>query len=462
MTLRDRAEPNNRSDESWRILSAIHSSTLGGPLHDDRPTGETAVDLTASTSTRYPASDRWFARGQLSDARAMTRPDILAPDASGHTAYPRYVERASGPYVWDVDGHRYIDFLLGYGPVVLGHADERVTHAVVSELTRAVCVAPLWSRRQVELTELLTAVIPGAERALLLKTGSDATSAAVRLARIYTGRDLVTRWGYNGWHDWSVEQAAGVPRAVRSATLHFDYHDLDGLSRLFDRHPDSIACVLMVPYGDGTAPAGHLRAIRDLCHRNGALFVLDEMRSGFRLALGGAQAALGVTADLATFSKAMANGYPISAVTGGAAIMSELSKTKISSTFFANPAEMVAALRTIEILRDTPALDHIAAMGTLLQQGLRDVFVTAGVPASVVGYPSMPFVEFAFDDDTDTEIYTNALFRATTENGILLHPSHQWFVSAAHTPSDIEFAVNAVRAASKIAGAALEVHSRGR
>lgn len=427
-----------------------------------RPRPGLTLEVAASMFGRYEISDRWAERGRSSDARAMTRPDIVPPTPNGGSAYPRYASRASGAHVWDVDGHRYVDFLLGYGPVVLGHADPRVNDAVVPELGRGVCVAPLWSPRQVELTELLASVVPGAERALLLKTGSDATSAAVRLARIHTGRPLVARWGYNGWHDWSVEQAAGVPDAVRSATLRFQYDDLDGLARLFDTHPGAIACVVTVPFGDDTAPPGRLQAIRELCHRNGALFVLDEMRSGFRLALGGAQEALGVTADLATFSKAMANGYAISAVTGSADVLAGLARTKISSTFFANPAGMVAALRTIEILRDTDALDHLSAMGALLQQGLREVFTGAGVPASVIGYPSMPFVQFAFEDAARQEAYVWALFRATTERGILLHPSHQWFLSAAHTPDDIEFAINAVRAATEVAAAAVEAPTRGR
>ncbi|MBK6502782.1 MAG: aminotransferase class III-fold pyridoxal phosphate-dependent enzyme [Candidatus Microthrix sp.] len=129
--------------------------------------------------------------------------------------------RAEGPFVWDVDGNRFTDFLLGYGPVVLGHAQPDVMAAAVAQLSTGNCIAPLWSPRQVELAHLLTETLPGAESALLLKTGSDATSAAIRLARAFTGRDLVLRCGYHGWHDWAVEQPGGVVSAVRAHTVPF-------------------------------------------------------------------------------------------------------------------------------------------------------------------------------------------------------------------------------------------------
>ena len=397
----------------------------------------------------YPVSDAWTTRGRLSDARVMSRADVVPPSSEGSTTYPRFVRRASGAHVWDVDGRRYVDFLLGYGPVVLGHADDRVNDAVMYELRQGNCFAPLWSPRQVELTELLTSVIPGAESALLLKTGSDATSAAVRLARIHTGRTKVARWGYNGWHDWSVEQDAGVPASVRSETLLFDYGDLEGLEQLFEQHPREIACVLMMPFENHLAPAGHLDAIRSLCHRHGALFVLDEMRSGFRMAVGGAQSALDVRADLVTLSKAMANGYAVSAVTGPRSVMEGLALTKISSTFFANPADMAAAICTIGILRETDALSRVWYVGRLLQEGLEEVFAALDIDAAIVGYPPMPFVEFNFDDSATRKVFVREFFRATTEEGLLLHPNHQWFVSASHTEADVTHALEACSRAGR-------------
>lgn len=152
-------------------------------------------------------------RGVRTDAWAATRLSVLEVDSS-NTGYPVYADHAEGAYIWDVDGNRYLDMIMGYGPVVLGHAEQRVNDAVVEQLSRGTCTSPMWSPRQVELAELMVDVIPGAEMAYLLRTGSDATSAAVRLSRLYTGRSKVVKWGYNGWHDWAVPRTDGVPPSV--------------------------------------------------------------------------------------------------------------------------------------------------------------------------------------------------------------------------------------------------------
>lgn len=386
--------------------------------------------------------EAWANRGRRSDARAASRGDVLPPDSAGRARYPRYVDRCSGAHVWDVDGNRYIDYLLGYGPVILGHAHPDVNSAAMAELERGHCFAPLWSPRQVELAEVLCGVIPGAEAVLLLKTGSDATTAAVRLARIFTGRERVLRWGYNGWHDWSVHQAPGVPPMSRAE--EFDLDDLDDLDRRMTKS-DPIACVVTMPFEYEQSRPGHLEQVRTIVHSHGALLVLDEMRSGFRLSLGGAQDYLGVRADLTTFSKAMANGYAISAVTGSAEIMAGLASTKISSTFFANPADMAAALTTIHILAETDALDRIWTFGASLIAGLREIVAEAGIPAEVVGYPPMPFLRFTHADADDSDLARLTFFSETTKRGVLLHPDHQWFVSAAHSVADLDKTLSACR-----------------
>src|SRR5450755_601697 len=257
-----------------------------------------------TTGTRFPVAEEWASRGRRSDAWAATREAILEVDAA-NLGYPAYFDRASGSAVWDVDGNRYTDFILGYGPVVLGHADKRVNEAVMAQLSQGACASPLWHPRQVELTELLVQVIPGAEQAYLLRTGSDATSAAVRLARIFTGRDMVARWGYNGWHDWCAPRPEGVPATTLAQVVGFAYNDVPSVERVFAEHPGQIACVVMMSYEYDAPRDGFLRQVADVCHRNGALFVLDEMRSGFRIGLGGAQEVFGVRPDLSTFSKAM-------------------------------------------------------------------------------------------------------------------------------------------------------------
>jgi glutamate-1-semialdehyde 2,1-aminomutase len=395
---------------------------------------------------QYHLGDLLTARGLACDARAVTRGDIIPNDELGRTVYPRYAKRAQGAYIWDVDGNRYIDYLLGYGPVVLGHADPRVTEAVIAELANGTCFTPLWSPLQVELTELLTSIIPGAELVHLMKTGSEANSAAVRLARIFTKRDKIVRWGYNGWHDWALERPAGIPASTRAETLVFDASP-GFLEALFQRYPDQIAAVLMMPFEYDQADPNRLEEIRRIAHDNRALLVFDEMRSGFRVCLGGAQDFLGVQADLATFSKAMANGYPISALAGRADVMRGLAETKVSSSFYANPADMAAALATISILSKTDAIDALWSIGGALQDGLRQLIARHGLAAEVVGYAPMPFMRFVMPDPDERARAKRLFFRETTRRGILLHPDHQWFVSAAHTLDDVEATVDACDAA---------------
>lgn len=397
------------------------------------------------TGSRWANDDAWAERARRTDARAATRGDVLKDDPTGKTTFPRYAARGHGAYVWDIDDHQYIDYLLGYGPVILGHGHPDVTAAVTAEIARGSCFSPLWTRRQVELTECLTDIIPGADLVLLLKTGSDATSAAVRLARIFTGRDKVVRWGYNGWHDWSVWQPAGVPLPVRENSIEFDF-TAAGLRRTLCEHRGEVAAVVTMPFEFETTSAELLQELADIAHEQGALMIFDEMRTGFRMALGGAQEYFSVTADLATFSKAMANGFPISAVTGRRDVLECLRETKISSTFYAGSAEMAAALATIEVLRSTDALATMWARASQLQDGLRELVAKSGVRARVVGYPPFPFL--AFDDEHPRrEQAIAAFYTETTRRGVLLHPEHQSFVSSAHTRADIATTLEAIDSA---------------
>jgi glutamate-1-semialdehyde 2,1-aminomutase len=384
------------------------------------------------------ASEKLALRAEKCDAWAATRHEIVPEDQLVEGEYPLYASRADGAYFWDVDGNRYIDYILGYGTVVLGHNDPRVTNAVIQDLQTGTNISPLWRPIQVELTELLVSVIPGAEMAFLMRTGSDATSGALRLARIYTGRDKVVRWGYNGWHDWSCSRQTGVPEGVQSDVLTFSYNDAESLRKIFKANPGKIACVLMMSLELQFPLPGFLEEVRNIAHEHGALFILDEMRSGFRMALGGAQQFFNVRPDLSTFSKAMSNGHPISAIVGRADVLLCLGRTHMASTFYANSAEMAAAVTTIHILKESNAIQHIWAMGEVLQRGLRELISKFHVEAEVVGYPPSPFLRFTSPDRLKRQSARDAFFTETTRKGVFFHPGHHWFVSAAHSPQDIE------------------------
>jgi len=272
----------------------------------------------------------------------------------------------------------------------------------------------------------------------LMKTGSDASTGAVRLARLFTGRQRVVRWGYNGWHDWSTPRPAGVPPATREIVHTFPYNDLDAVKRLFERYGFDIACVFMMPFELEAPQPGFLEGVRDIAHAHGALFILDEMRSGFRFALGGAQEFLKLRADLVTLSKAMANGYAISCIAGRADILKGVADTKMTATYFSSSEAMAAALCTIRTMQAERVVERIWTLGRRLVSGLTDAVAREGQAASVRGFPPCPFLEFDRMDDRENQRAKEIFFAETAREGLFLHPSHHWYVCAAHTEIDVD------------------------
>jgi glutamate-1-semialdehyde 2,1-aminomutase len=383
-------------------------------------------------------------RAEKFDAFAAKRNNQIAADQMIEGEYPVFVERASGAYLWDVDGNRYLDFFLSYGTIGLGHADPDVDGSAAAEIGSGFATG-LMKPVRLDLVEELVDTVPGADMAMLLKTGSDATGAAVRLARSFTGRQRIMRWGYNGWHDWCAEWSRGIPSASRELVHSFPYNDLEALRALFERHPGEFACLIMMPFLLEPPAPGYLAGVRDLTREHGTLLIFDEMRSGFRIAIGGAQEYFGVDADLVTFGKAFANGYAISALTGRADVMRHLDHVHISSTFYANSDAMAAALATIRKLRSGTYLEHIRAMGDRLQEGLRELADDFDAPVDVVGHPTMPYLEFLLADENQSSAAKQSFYTATVRAGVLFHPNHHWFVCAATTKDDIDFALDAAR-----------------
>jgi glutamate-1-semialdehyde 2,1-aminomutase len=387
-------------------------------------------------------SARLLTRGQRVDAGLLARPGVLRMGPEDDEQSPVFVERARGPYLWDVDGNRYVDFVLAFGAIVLGHADPVVTAAVERELERG--VSPSLHRPvEVELAELLVTVIPGAELALFLKTGSDATSAAVRLSRAYTGKPYVLRWGYNGWHDWCAPRTAGLSPGAQDYVEEFRYNDLSGLEHVLTRHAGRVACVIMMPVEVELPKPGFLEAVRDLTHRHGALFVLDEVRSGFRLALGGAQEYFGVQADLVALSKAMANGHPISAVVGRSDVLASARIVSLSSLFFRSGDGMAAALATIRAIRDGNVIKVLWERGQQLMDGLRLAAKRQRVPLEVLGLPPTPFQVFRYTSRQQRAAAQRIFNAAARSRGALFHPTHHWFTCAAMSRDDVWLAIEA-------------------
>ena len=296
-------------------------------------------------------------------------------------ASPLFLGRGRGAEVWDVDGNRYIDYVLGLLPIVLGYQDPDVDAAVRAQLSRGITFS-LATELEAELAERLVRLIPCAEMVRFGKNGSDATTAAVRLARAYTGRDRIAVCGYHGWHDWYIgttSRQLGVPEAVRALTSTFRYNDADSLHRLLADEPDGFAAIVVEPAGGEEPRDGFLEALRELASRHGAVLVFDEIVTGFRVDLGGAQKRYGVTPDLACFGKAMGNGMPISALVGTAEIMRWMEHIFFSTTFGGEALSLAAAIATLDKLEAVDAPRRIGTIGSRLKSAVHGIVHEAGL-----------------------------------------------------------------------------------
>jgi len=290
--------------------------------------------------------------------------------------------------------------------------------------------------------------------AKILTSGSDSTSAAIRMSRVFTEKDKVIRWGYHGWHDWSYGGAGtdrkpfGVPVTDVTNILTFTYNDLGSLEKVFNDNKGQIACVIMQPFeaSKELPDKGFLEGVREITHKNEAVLIFDEIRTGFRVAMGGAEQYYNVFPDMACFSKAMANGYPISVVLGKEEIMLPSQKTRISATFFPNTFPMVAALATIKELEDKKGIEFMWAQGTRLVDGFKQLINDYGIEAKMAGMPVIPMLKFNYEDEEKNEKYKNIFFSEVIERGVFLHPSHHWFLSLAHLDKDIDDTLNAAEA----------------
>ncbi|MCD5326846.1 aminotransferase class III-fold pyridoxal phosphate-dependent enzyme [Chromobacterium piscinae] len=305
---------------------------------------------------------------------------------------PYFIEKGDGCYVWDVDGHRYLDMIGSLAALTLGHNDRYVTEAVTRQLQDGV-IFSLPHPLEFKVAEKLISLVPCAERVRFGKNGSDATAGAIRVSRAFTGRDHVAVCGYHGWQDWYIGSTArylGVPQATRDLTHTFMYNDLESLKKIFENFPDQIAAVILEPMNVSEPAPGFLEGVKELAHSYGAVLIFDETITGFRYANGGAQELFGVKPDLATFGKGLANGYPVSAVAGRADIMQLMEEIFFSFTFGGETLSLAASLATMEKLESEPVLETIARQGgkilsylgdKISQLKAEDVFTTAGHPS---------------------------------------------------------------------------------
>jgi glutamate-1-semialdehyde 2,1-aminomutase len=313
-----------------------------------------------------------------------------------HGVAPIYLQKGKGCRVWDVDGNEYLDFNAAIGPLSLGYCYDRVDNAIKQQLESGISFS-LPHSLEVEAAELLRKVLPSAEAIRFAKTGAEATAAAVRLARAYTSREKVLCCGYHGWHDWYIgltSRNKGVPKSTADLTQSFTYNDLDSVKELLD---EDTACVILEPMIFDWPQDYFLEGLQELCSANGTLLIFDEMWTGFRWALGGAQEFFKIKADLACYSKAVANGMPIAVLAGRRKIMDLLAdEVFFYSTFGGETLSLAALIATVNELRDRNVPDWLARRGDKLLKGYNQIAAEQGMHeiTHCKGHPSRALVVF--------------------------------------------------------------------
>lgn len=380
----------------------------------------------------------------------MKRPEMFALGS-----FPVYLESGDGALVRDVDGNSYIDYICGLGATTLGHNHPAVVNTIREHLDRGV-LHSLPTEIEVSATREVVNMTPGADMTRFFKTGADATSAAVRLARHATGKDRVITIGYNGWHDHFMFDTPGVPPVLREYTYRMPLMaaaDEQPLLDLLEKKGTELAAVLLsLPY-KRCVTAEFLRTLQEKCRANGVLFVLDEVVTGFRLALGGAQEYYQIKADFVCLSKGIAAGMPLSAIAGPREIMSRLSDLQVSTTFGGEMLSLEVCKAALREYRDSDYIQRIAALGRRLRKGINERAERAGFPLRVVGYDAIPFFLFSEDLPVHTKLMEQFL-GAMARRGVLLRRDVN-FICGAHTDAQIDFTVDAAH------DALLEMAKRG-
>jgi glutamate-1-semialdehyde 2,1-aminomutase len=353
---------------------------------------------------------------------------------------PYFADRAKGSRLWDVDGNEYLDFVSALASVTLGYCDPDVDAAVRAQLDKGT-IFSLSNTLEAQVAEMICDLVPCAEMVRFGKNGSDATAGAIRAARAFTGREHVIACGYHGWQDWYIGATArnkGVPESTGALTHMVPYNDLATLERELDRLAGKVAAIILEPMTIHYPTKGYLEGVRAAATRSGAVLVFDEIITGFRLALGGAQELFGVTPDLTALGKGIANGYPLAVVCGRRDIMMEMEEVFFSFTMGGETLSLAAALATMKKLQAEPILDTMRKRGERLSEGLVKCLDQHKVNGFLAfsGFPSWNFLTFG-DGPGATSWEIKTLFlQEVFDRGILTLGAHN--LTYAHSNEDID------------------------
>ena len=421
-------------------------------------------------------SDQLFAEAQQIIPGGVNSP-VRAFRSVGGT--PRFIERGAGAYIWDADGNRYIDYVLSWGPLTLGHAHPQVVSALQDAVTRGTSYgAP--TAIESELAQLVIDLVPSIEMIRFVNSGTEATMSALRLARAYTGRDKIIKFAgcYHGHADMLLVQAGsgvatlglpdspGVPASTAGNTLTAPYNDLESVEKLFEANPQEIAAIIVEPIAANMGfilpEDGYLQGLHDLCKKNGALFILDEVMTGFRVSIGGAQAHWNLDPDITCLGKVIGGGLPVGAYAGKREIMQHVAPAGSmyqAGTLSGNPLAMTGGLVTLQELSADGVFAEIATQTQILSDGIHTIAdeyhipIQRGYAGSMMGFYFLKEAGGVIRDYDSAKAYAHTeryaqFFHAMLERGVYFAPSQfeAGFVSSAHTSADIQTTLDAVRA----------------
>lgn len=377
-------------------------------------------------------------------------------------AAPAFLDRGKGAHVWDVDGNEYIDYVLALGPVIIGYNDRRINDSITQQMKKGISFS-LTTELEISLSEKLVEIVPCAEMVKFVKNGSDATTAAIRLARAYTKKQKILCCGYHGWHDWYIgttENDLGIPQCVKDLTISFPYNDRETLAKLLNKNKDDVAAVIMEPISLEQPEKGYLNDVRDMAHQNGALLIFDEVVTGFRMGLGGAQKYFGVIPDMAVFGKAMGNGMAISALVGRRDVLKLIEEgTFISTTFGGETLAIAAALKTIEVLENENPFESFTKLGSSLMSGMKSVVSSLDLNEYLefLGMPYHFALKFKDHKSLSSFDLLSVFQQEAIRGGVLMLGVHNFCL--AHTDEDIQDTIDAYSKAFQSVKEAIEVDS---
>ena len=367
--------------------------------------------------------------------------------------YPQFFSKAKDARIWDLDGNCYIDFMCGYGPNLLGYNNAEVDHAV-NEQRKKIDLGNGPSALVVDLAEKMITLVDSADWALFAKNGTDATTTCLTISRAATGKKkiLVARGSYHGSAPWCTPVATGVVEEDTSNLIFFEYNDNESLEVAVQDAGSDLAGIILTAFRhdvrrDQDLPKkAFLKKAREICDNKNAVLILDDVRAGFRLNKSGSWFDYGVKPDLTAFSKAIGNGYPLSAVVGVDKLRQAASEIYVTGSFWCNATSMAASLKTLSIIEEIDVVGHISFLGNKLRAGIDQIANNLGVDISQSGPPQMPLILFKDDKDFSKG---KKFVQYLLGRGIYFHPWHNMFLSLAHTAKDVDITLDAVEFAMK-------------